>query len=68
MVEAEVIERPQRWDVPFSLDLPDPGERRAMSDEDVARLLATEPFSAMDPENFSHARKVRCDKQRAKWH
>ncbi len=53
MVEAEVIERPERWDVPFSLDLSDPGERRAMADEDVARLLATEPFSAMDPKKFS---------------
>ena len=53
MVEAEVIERPQRWDVPFSLDLADPGERRAMTDQDVARLLAIEPFSAMDPRNFS---------------
>jgi len=53
VVEAEVIERPERWDVPFSLDLPDPDERRAMDGQDVARLLATEPFSAMDPKNFS---------------
>ena len=53
MVEAEVIERPERWDVPFSLDLPDPDERRPMTDEDVARLMAIEPFSGMNPENFS---------------
>ncbi len=53
MIEAEVIERPERWDVPFSLDLADPAERRAITDEDATRLLATEPFSAMDSGNFS---------------
>jgi len=53
VVQAEVIERPQRWDVPFSRDLSDPDEHRGMTDEDVTRLLAIEPFSSMDPRNFS---------------
>lgn len=44
MTELEiVVSRPQRWDVPF-------GER--MSDTDVERLLAVDPFSAADPAAF----------------
>ncbi len=39
-----IVQRPQRWDEPF-----DPAMRSA----DVDRILATAPFSRMDPDNFS---------------
>jgi len=44
MVDMEVaVIRPQRWDAPFG---------DAMDDGDVDRLLAVEPFRAIDPELF----------------
>ncbi len=41
--EPHLIDRPQRWSEPFG---------SCMSDADVARLLATEPFRSMDPAAF----------------
>ncbi|MBE7635907.1 cyclic nucleotide-binding domain-containing protein [Sneathiella sp. P13V-1] len=43
MAEAVKIQRPQRWDAPFSPD---------MTAEDVTRILSLEPFSSMRRENF----------------
>ncbi len=40
------IERPQRWDVPFSA---------AMRDEDVTWLMSREPFSSLDASRFPSA-------------
>ena len=37
------IQRPQRWDTPFGVD---------MDERDVGDILALEPFSGMDPERF----------------
>lgn len=43
-IEAiEFMARPQRWDVPFSVE---------MSDQDVDRLLSIEPFAHIDPKRF----------------
>jgi Fe-S-cluster-containing dehydrogenase component len=44
--------RPARWDVPFSQELADPAERRDLDEGELDRLLATAPFSAMDPACF----------------
>ena len=49
---ATPARRPARWDVPFSRDLADPAEQRDMSEADLDRLLATAPFSKMDPAAF----------------
>ena len=38
-----ILERPQRWDAAFDA---------GMTEADLARLLATAPFNAMDPEKF----------------
>ena len=38
-----ILERPQRWDSAFDAD---------MTDADIARLMATAPFNAMDPKKF----------------
>ncbi len=43
MPAFESIERPERWNVPFSSE---------MTDTDVDRLLAIEPFSSLDPKRF----------------
>ena len=42
MATTSSIHRPQRWDQPFG----------DMSDEHVEEVLATEPFSRIDPSNF----------------
>ena len=47
MAHLEIaVKRPQRWDAPF-------GEE--MADDDLRRLLATEPFASIDPEDFPPA-------------
>ena len=55
MAEAQHFRKPERWDLPFSLDFPDEraAERRVMTDEDIERLRGIEPFSLMRPEDFS---------------
>ncbi len=52
MSNPQVIDKPKRWDLPFSHDLPHPLERRDMSDADLARLLAMEPFRSMQAGRF----------------
>jgi len=59
MAEAMPIEQPHRWDVPFSREVPDPRERRDMTDSDVNRLLSIEPFAHMDPANFPRHQPLR---------
>jgi Fe-S-cluster-containing dehydrogenase component/CRP-like cAMP-binding protein len=44
LLDTSTIQRPQRWDVPFS---------SVMSDADVDRVLAMSPFSRLDPNRFS---------------
>ncbi len=43
MSTAHTLDRPRRWDAPFSDDI---------SDEDILRLLESAPFNAMNAENF----------------
>lgn len=45
------IERPERWDVPFSRELNADGSAD-MSDDDVERILKTTLFANLDPEKF----------------
>ncbi len=45
-----LLARPQRWDVPFGPE---------MTERDVDRLLALEPFSRMDPSRFPAALPLR---------
>lgn len=52
MAQSQSIDKPKRWDLPFSRDLPNALERHDMSEEDVERLLSLEPFSRMDRESF----------------
>lgn len=52
MSEVHLIEQPRRWDLPFSLDLPNPADGRDMTDEDLARLMSVEPFAHMDAARF----------------
>ncbi|MGH7818300.1 MAG: cyclic nucleotide-binding domain-containing protein, partial [Candidatus Binatia bacterium] len=46
------MERPKRWDIPFSRDLGEGEERREMTDPDLFHLLLNPPFSGMNPNNF----------------
>lgn len=52
MADPHVIERPQRWDLPFSRDLAVDEEGPDMSEEDLDRLLSVEPFRVMAAEKF----------------
>lgn len=52
MAEVQVIEKPQRWDVPFADEQPDLPGRRYMSDFRIAELLEIEPFCHMDADAF----------------
>ena len=52
MDSTSTLEKPARWDLPFSLDLPDEHERRRMSDGNVQHLLGLSPFDQMDPHKF----------------
>ncbi|MBI1375253.1 MAG: 4Fe-4S dicluster domain-containing protein [Phycisphaera sp.] len=52
MPGAQTFEKPERWDLPFSQDLPNPDERRDMTEHDIGRLMSIEPFCHMDPANF----------------
>ena len=44
MAKAVTIQRPRRWDTPFSDD---------MDDIDVERILALDPFREMDLDRFT---------------
>ena len=48
--EPLAIPRPQRWDVPFGPD---------MTDDDVDRVLAAEPFASIDPQKFGPSTPLR---------
>ena len=43
MVDAVTIQRPRRWDAPFSGD---------MNNVEVERILALDPFREMDRDRF----------------
>ena len=45
-----VIQRPMRWDNPFSTE---------MTDEDVDRIMALEPFCNMDESSFPPSMSLR---------
>lgn len=47
------LEKPQRWDAPYSLETPNPTEARLMTDQDVEEVLASELFESMDETAFS---------------
>jgi len=49
---AQTLDKPERWDLPFSRDLPNQLEQRDMTDQEVEDLLSVEPFSKMDPASF----------------
>ena len=59
MPELQVIDRPGRWDVPFARELPDPDERRDMTDEDVDAVMAFTVFARMDPDRFPRSQPLR---------
>lgn len=50
------LEKPERWDVPFAGP---PGSPGAMTDDDVDRVMGTQPFAGMDESNFSAAQPLR---------
>ena len=52
MADAQVMDRPQRWDLPFNRDVASDEQRRDMTDADVDRLLQVDPFRTMEPEKF----------------
>jgi Fe-S-cluster-containing dehydrogenase component/CRP-like cAMP-binding protein len=52
MAKVQSIEKPARWDLPFSRDLPNDAECRDMTDQDIERLLSIEPFGQMDQGRF----------------
>lgn len=48
----QLIEKPRRWDLPFSRDLPNEAECCDLSESELDELLHMEPFSRMRPERF----------------
>jgi Fe-S-cluster-containing dehydrogenase component/CRP-like cAMP-binding protein len=52
MAEVLTINKPDRWDVPFSREMAEPAQQRDMSESEVDWLLSLEPFASMDPDNF----------------
>jgi Fe-S-cluster-containing dehydrogenase component/CRP-like cAMP-binding protein len=48
----QVLEKPKRWDLPFSQDLPNELERRDITEEELDQLLNTPPFLEMDASHF----------------
>ncbi|MCB1692328.1 MAG: hypothetical protein KDI19_06145, partial [Pseudomonadales bacterium] len=57
--DAQAIEKPQRWDLPFSRDLPNEIERRDISEEELDELLSIPPFSEMDATRFPRSLPLR---------
>lgn len=53
------LDRPKRWDLPFSQDLPNELECRDLSEAELDQLLASKPFSAMGSANFPKTLPVR---------
>ena len=52
MAKIQSMDKPGRWDLPFSRDLPNDAECRDMTDQDIDRLLSTKPFGQMDLNRF----------------
>jgi Fe-S-cluster-containing dehydrogenase component/CRP-like cAMP-binding protein len=52
MAEVLTINKPDRWDVPFSREMLSADQQRDMTEAEVDQLLATEPFASMDGDNF----------------
>lgn len=53
------LDKPKRWDLPFSQDLPNEAERRDLTETELDRLLQSKPFSAMDLDKFPKSLAVR---------
>ncbi len=56
---TQVIDKPRRWDLPFSRDFPNESERRDLTEFELDQLLDTEPFSAMDASRFPRSLPLR---------
>jgi len=52
MAEVLMMQRPARWHVPFSREMPTADQQRDMTEAEVDWLLSVEPFCHMAPENF----------------
>jgi Fe-S-cluster-containing dehydrogenase component/CRP-like cAMP-binding protein len=52
MIEAIGMEKPKRWDVPFSADVGEGEVPGDMPDAEVERLLGVEPFRSMSAQGF----------------
>jgi len=58
MATEEIVEidaglkKPKRWDAPFSFELSNRLESRAMTEKELDELLSTPPFSNMDSNRF----------------
>jgi len=59
MTDAPLLNKPQRWDMPFSAEFIDAGERREMTEAELDRLLSREPFASMDEDKFPRSTPLR---------
>ena len=57
--DANIMEVPKRWDLPFSLDLVNEAERRHLSEAELDELLSKPPFCDMDAERFPRSLPLR---------
>jgi Fe-S-cluster-containing dehydrogenase component/CRP-like cAMP-binding protein len=48
----QVLQKPKRWDAPFSFELSNKLEARAMTEKELDELLSIPPFSDMDSSRF----------------
>jgi len=51
-LQTQIIDKPKRWDLPFSRDLPNEIECRDLTEQELDQLLEAEPFSKMDASKF----------------
>jgi len=51
-LHKQTIDKPKRWDLPFSRDLPNEIECRDLTEQELDQLLEMEPFSKMDASKF----------------
>ncbi len=51
-LQTQMRDKPKRWDLPFSRDLPNEIECRDLTEKELDELLETEPLSKMDASKF----------------
>lgn len=51
-LQTQMRDKPKRWDLPFSRDLPNEIECRDLTEKELDDLLEIEPFSKMDASKF----------------